>query len=154
MIEGLTPSNVSGDVFRRFRNDRDGAFQKWAETTTTGCRRRFQVRRIADVETPEVSNTDHEGWMCTFRVLVAYPQINRDGPDGALDRDDAMDSDQHQINKAIGMDGRANLAPPYPDAAWRQEGNGERSRITEPIEGDGVDFVQIILSYSYLRTMV
>ncbi len=152
VIAGLAPTTMTSDAFRAFRNEREGTFQPWAEENPTACRRVFQVRRVDDSRNPELSNSDHEERMITFRVLVAYAQTNRDGMDGALDRDDAIDDDMLQIEHAIGMCGRVNLAPPYPDACWRQEGNGETSRITQPVEGKGVDLGQMFVSYSYLRT--
>jgi hypothetical protein len=123
VIAGLVPKTVAGDIFRAYRNEGGGDFQAWAEGNATGCRRRFQVRQLRDRRAPDISNTDFEERMATFRILVAYPQTHRDGPGAALDRDDALDSDMMQIEHAIGMCGRANLAPPYPDACWRLEGN-------------------------------
>ena len=154
VITGLVPASVPGDLFRPFRNERDGVFQTWAQGNATGCRRTFQVRTIGEDDAPLVSNADFEERMVTFRVLVAYPQTHRDGALGALDRDDSLDEDGKQIEHAIGMCGRANLAPPYPDACWRADGNGERSRIAPMIDGAGVDFLQIFASYSYRRTML
>lgn len=151
IIEGLTPRSSSSDRFRKYRNEGKGQFVPWAEANATGARRRFQVRRVAQREHAEVSNSDFEELKCTFAVIVAYPQTHRDGPDAALDRDDAIDQDLFDIDQAIGMNGRANFAPPYPDACWRDEGNGEESRIGETIEGNGVDFGQIFVSYSYRR---
>jgi hypothetical protein len=153
VIGGLTPKTIATDRFIAFRNERDGAFQAWAEANPTGCRRRFQVRQLRDRRAPDISNTDFEERMVTFRILVAYPQSHRDGPGAALDRDDALDSDMMQIEHAIGMCGRANLAPPYPDACWRLEGNGEPSRIAETIEGAGVDIGVMYASYTYRRAM-
>lgn len=151
LIEALTPDAATGDRFHAFRNDRDGAFQKWALANAAGCRRRFEVRRIDDIGGAAVSNSDYEELMCTFRVQISYPQTNRDGEFGALGRDDTIDQDVFKIDKAIGMNGRANFAPPYPDACWRDEGNGERSRIGATLELDGIDIAEIYVSYSYLR---
>jgi len=150
VISGLTPTTVSGDLFRPFRNERDGAFQRWTLANAAACRRRFQVRRIGGTDSAEISNSDFEELRCTFRIMVAYPQTHRDGEDAALDRDDAIDADMKQIDQAIGMNGRANLAPPYPDACWREEGNGETSGIVdETIELEGVDIAVMFVSYSY-----
>jgi hypothetical protein len=153
VIAGLVPKTVAGDIFRAYRNEGGGDFQAWAEGNATGCRRRFQVRQLRDRRAPDISNTDFEERMVTFRILVAYPQTHRDGPAAALDRDDALDSDMMQIEHAIGMCGRANLAPPYPDACWRLEGNGEQSRIAETIEGAVVDIGVMYASYAYRRAM-
>lgn len=153
VITALTPHTVAGDRFRPYRNEGGGDFQAWAEANAVGCRRRFQVRRYGVSEPPDVSNEDFEERNVTFRILVAYPQTHRDGAGAALDRDDAMDADMFQIDHAIGMCGRANLSPPYPDACWQPSANGVTSEITDPIDGRGVDFVQIFVSYSYRRSV-
>ena len=154
VITGLTPDTVVGDRFRAYRNEGGGDFRSWAEAHASGARRRFQVRSVGDRSNPAVSNTDYEERTVTYRVLVAYPQTNRDGADAALDRDDALEADILDIDHAIGMCGRANLAAPWPDACWRPEGNGEDSTIREAIIGNGVDFAELYVSYSYLRSMV
>lgn len=76
-------------------------------------------------------------------VLVAYPQTGRHGPDQALDRDDAMDSDWGLINGKIGIYGRANFAN---DDDCTPLG-AERSVV----RGAGVDFLEIRARFSYYR---
>lgn len=156
VIAALTPTRLSSDRFIPFRNERDGNFEKWAKAHAAGCRRRFQVRRIKRVDPPTVSNNDVVELITTMRILVAYPQTHRDGEDAALDRDDTLDADMMQIDKAIGMAGRQNLSAPYPDACWRLEGNGETSRIDTPIFDDeaGIDYGVIVTSYSYRRALL
>jgi hypothetical protein len=146
VIEATAPSVLPSDEFRRYRNEGGADFRVWAERNPAGAWRRFQVRDTGDDEPPEVSNTDVEERRITLVVTVAYPQTSRAGKDGALDRDDAMSSDQHKIEHAIGMCGRANFAPPYPDACWR-------SGRTERVVGDGVDFLVITQTMSFRRTM-
>lgn len=155
VIEGITPRSLAGDRFRRYRNEGAGKFRPWALAFPGSARRRFQVRQIGDREEPSVSNGDFEERVVSFLVLVAYPQTHRDGPDAALDRDDAIDDDTLDIDYAIGANGRGNFAPPYPDACWHPEGNGESSRIAEIDEDQpGVDFAQIYVSYAYRRARI
>lgn len=153
VIVALTPSLLASDLYVEYRNELGADFRDWCEDNPAAALRKFQVRRIADASPAEVSNSDHEERIVSFRVLVAYPQTHRYGGDNASDRDDVMDADQMKIDYAIGMCGRANLAPPYPDACWRGSGNGETSGIRARIEGDDVDFVEIVVSYAYQRTM-
>lgn len=147
VIRDLTPDNVSGDRFVPYRNERAARFRADCEANPAGCRRRFQVRRKGGIPSAAVSNSDVEEREVTYLVTIAYPQTHRDGPDNALDRDDAIDSDMDAIEYAIGMTGRANFAAPhYPDACWR-----EQEEIAT-IEGEAVDFLELELTYSYQRT--
>lgn len=154
VITAITPRSLIGDRFRRYRNELGGRFQRWAESNAAGCLRCVQVRRIRQRNSAEVTNTDFAELRCSFLISVSYSQTHRFGDDAALDRDDVIDEDIYDIDQAIGMNGRANFAPPYPDACWRQEGNGETSRIGETIEGDDVDIAQIFVSYSYRRALL
>ncbi len=149
VIEGLTPSRVSGDRFERYLNELGADFEAWAEAHSTGARRRFQVRRDGGIPAAAVSNNDIEERQVTFRILVAYPQLHRDGPDNAMDRDDSIDADQNAIERAIGMCGRANFTQPlYPDACWR-----EQSLNVSDSRGNGVDFLEMTITYSYMRAL-
>lgn len=152
VIESLTPRHDVGVRFARFRNEGRGDLDAWVVANAAGAHRRFQVRRIRQRDGAEVSNSDFEEVRCTFAVRIAYPQTHRWGGDAALDRDDVIDADLYDIDQAIGMNGRPNFSPPYPDACWRENGNGEESRIGETRELDGVDVAEIFVSYSYRRT--
>lgn len=146
VIEGLTPRSLTSDRFVRYRNELGADFSKWALAHPAACRRRFQVRKSGDVREAEVSNSDIEERRVTFKVLRAYPQTHRDGPDAAMDRDDAIDDDSDQIEYAIGMTGRANFAyPTYPDACWVEQ------TMPETDDLDGVDIVEMTFSYLYKR---
>ncbi len=151
VIEALTPGSLAGDKFHRYRNEGGANFEKWAEAHPTAARRRFQVRKHGTVPPADVSNCDVERRIVTFKVRVAYPQTSRDGDAGAMDRDDAIDHDQQAIEYAIGMCGRANFSSSvdatYPDACWLPE------QDMEVIAGDGVDFLEMTLAYSYNRRL-
>lgn len=148
VIEALTPSTDSSVKFRKYRNEGGADFQEWAETNPASCRRRFQVRTEGGTVTPAVSDTLVEEHQVTLVVLVAYPQTGRDGADQALDRDDTLDLDAFQIDKALGMLGGANFTGAYPNALWRQEGSGISPRII----GAAVDFAELRLVYRYFRS--
>ncbi len=148
IVEGLTPTSSSGDAFLRHRNELGADFHAWAEANPAACRRRFQVRQDGDIPSADVSNSDHEQQIVTYHILVAYPQTHRDGPDNAMDRDDAMEADRKQIETAIGMRGRSNLAPPYPDACWRSQ----TVKIDDE-RGAGVDFIDLTISYMFIYSM-
>lgn len=145
VIEALVPST---DVrFRAYRNEGGADFQQWCEDNPASCRRRFQVRTEGGTLTPPVSDTLVEEHQVTLVILVAYPQTNRDGRDAALDRDDTLDVDAFQIDKAIGMLGKANFTPPtYADATWIEGSPADR------IVGDAADFLELRLTYIYKRS--
>ena len=146
VIEALVPAR--GDArFRAYRNERGANFEEWSKQQAAACRRRFQVRTSGRSRAPTVSNTDHEEHWLTLHILIAYPQTHRDGRGAALDRDDTADADAFQIDKAIGMLGKANFTSPFPDATWHEDSPG----ITERIEDDGVDFVEIEYVMFYKR---
>ena len=146
VIEALTPTSDSALKFKRYRNEGGADFQSWAEEHPAACRRRFQVRTTGGSVVPEVSSQDVEEHRVTLLALIAYPQTNRDGTAGALDRDDTLDEDAFQIDKAIGMLGKANFTDPYADATWIEGG------VSDRIEGAAVDFVELQLTYIYKRT--
>lgn len=148
VIEALTPGSDSAVRFRAYRNEGGADFQEWAEANPAGCRRRFQVRTSGGTLTPPVSDTLVEEHQVTLTILVAYPQTSRDGRDAALDRDDTLDVDAFQIDKALGMLGGANFTGSYPNALWREDGSGIQPRIV----GTGVDFSEILLVFRYYRS--
>lgn len=146
VIEALTPGSDTGVRFRAFRNESAANFQEWCEANPASCRRRFQVRTEGGTFTPPVSNHDVEEHQVTLVVTLAHPQTHRDGRDAALDRDDTADADAFQIDKAIGMLGKANFTSPHADATWIEGSPADR------IVGEGVDFVELRLTYIYKRT--
>lgn len=118
VIAALVPSSSPQDRFIAFRNDGNGSFSDWAENAPDAAFRRFQVRTLGDTKPPTVSNTDVEGVEVNFLISVAYPQNHRAGVSNTLSRDDIMRQDKDQIERAIGMTGRANFTDPFPDACW------------------------------------
>lgn len=146
VVEAITPTLGSDVGFRRYRNEGGADFIAWCEANPRGCLRRVQIRTTLASVTPAVSNTDVEEHELTARVLVAYPQDARFGKNQALDRDDAMDSDQFEIDQVIGMNGKANFSSPFADATWIAGVPGDR------IEGTGVDFIELVYTYIYKRT--
>lgn len=147
VIESLTPAILSKDRFRRYRNEEGANFQKFCEAHPESMLRRFQVRDLGDDPAPLVTNCSIDEKMITFVILVAYPQTDRTGDKGALDRDTAMSRDMHAIKFAVGLQGRANFAPPNPDATWRTDFPSPR------VVGKGVDFLQIRQTMSFMRSM-
>lgn len=153
VIRGLARAELASTPFVPYRNEGRGDFRQWCEENPAKALRRFQVRDTGDDQPPAVSNTDHEEREITFVALVAYPQTGRAGQQGALDRDDLMSGDQHRIEFAIGMCGRANFAPPHPDACWRAESSsGARSRTARLI-GENVDYLEITQTMTFRRRM-
>ncbi len=118
VIAALTPTSMPLDRFVAFRNDGNASFSDWAENAPDAAFRRFQVRTLGDTAPPTVSNTDIESVEVNFLISVAYPQNHRAGQGNALGRDDIMEQDRLQIERAIGMQGRANFSGAFPDACW------------------------------------
>ena len=108
LILALTPSVLSGDRFREYRNEREGNFITACESAPAGCLRRYQVRTTGDDEPPEVSDTTTAQLRTAFTILVAYPNTHRYG--GGRDRDDVIDEDWKAINYRCGIYGRANFS--------------------------------------------
>jgi len=147
-VTALTPNSLTRDRFRAYRNENGADFMKYADDNSSGAFRRFQVRDNGEDDVVAVSNTDYDMRFVTFQTIVAYPQTTRTGPDQALDRDDAMDTDFHQIDYAIGIYGRANFSPitvaTYPDATPL----GAKKDV---VHGVACDFLVITTSFSYRR---
>lgn len=146
VIAALQPQVDSVLMFEKFDNELAADFRLWADSHPAGAHRKFQVRDVGVDQPPEVSNTDLEERLVTYEISIAYPQDNRWGGDNALDRDDVMGSDQHQIEHAVGMCGRANFtAPTYPDACWR---SGKTIRLS----GTACDFLVITQTMAFQRS--
>lgn len=110
LIESQTPTTLSADKFRRYRNEGGADFPAWVEVNAPGALRRFQVREVGDDELPDVSDTTTERVQATLEILVAYPQNARTGRDNAMDRDDAMNKDWAAINLVCGIYGKSNFS--------------------------------------------
>lgn len=147
LIAALVPSQFPADRFVPYLNEGAGDFSEWAEAHAAGAFRRFQVRDTGAFEPPRISNTDVEARELELQILIAYPQTHRAGALNALDRDDMLLADAHQIDRAIGMAGRANFVDPHPNAAWL---SGSIRRLSTA-EG-GVDFMLLQQRMHYYRS--
>jgi len=83
-------------------------------------------------------------------VIVAYAQSHRWGADAALDRDDAMESDEKQIEHTIGRDGYPN----FPDASWLSPDapGSQTETLLEHDENGPVDFLVIRQTMRFYRS--
>lgn len=113
LVEGITPTSLSADKFRRYRNEDAAGFDEWAEKNPGAAFRRVQIREVGDDEPPLVSNMDTERVRVTFEIRIPYPQTHRYGPANAMDRDDVANQDWRAINYKIGIYGRSNFSGSY-----------------------------------------
>ena len=79
LIEALTPTSLSSDKFRRYRNEADADFTEWSEANAAAALRRFQVRETGDDEPPLTSAVTEERVRLRLQVQIAYPQTHRYG---------------------------------------------------------------------------
>lgn len=150
VMESIDLIVMPGERLRAFRNEGGADFVDWCEANPGSARRRFQVRDMGHDESPLNTNLDVEERSVTFSIVVAYPQTGRDGRDQALDRDDAMNSDRHQIEQAIGIGGRSRFSwPTGPDAFW----DGQRSSTEPRVPGVSCDFLEMVQTYTFKRSM-
>ena len=145
LIASLTPTALSADKFRSYRNEGGADFEDWAEKNAAASLRRFQARDDGNEDPPEVSDTLVDMRHLTILIVVAYPHTARYGADQALDRDDVMDLDWGLINGKIGIYGRANFTGAYDCTPL----GAERS-VTR---GTNVDFLEVRMRLSYYRTV-
>lgn len=146
VVEGLVPRTQPKLLFRRFKPDGRADFPAWVRGAGEAAWRRVHIRTVTDVRLSIVNSTVEER-LVTYQVDIAYLQTDRAGKHGALDRDDMADADRLQIMDAIGERGRENFTAPLPDACWRSSDPPQR------IEGEGADFVRLVLSLSYMRAV-
>lgn len=109
VIEGLTPTSLAADKFRRYRAEMSGNFEEWVGNNPN-CLRRVAAREVIGDQRPETSSGVEERTRTTIRVTIAYPQTHRYGADNTRDRDDVIAQDWKLINAAIGIYGRANFS--------------------------------------------
>lgn len=149
VIGSLVPNHMPRDRFRKHRNEFDGNFLDYSDKAPATAQRKFQVRSKRTDEVVTVSNHDYDLRYVTFQVSIAYPHTARTGPDQAMDRDDEMDQDFHQIDYEIGIYGRRNFSPStdpsYPDAT-------PMGASMEVVEGAACDFLVITAEFSYRRS--
>jgi hypothetical protein len=144
LISQVAPVILPGTGFVPYRNEGDGDFVAWCEANPTSSLRRYQVRDTGVDVPPDVSNLDVEWRTVTFSILVAYPQSHRYGAQNALDRDDAMSTDQINIESAVGLRGYANFTGANPNASWMLDGYSVERRI-----GGACDFLIITQTMGY-----
>jgi hypothetical protein len=148
VLEGLTPTSLTKDKFRRFRNEGGARFVDAMEKNPTGALRRVQVREDSDEGTPEISNTTEERIRVRYHITVAYPQTERYGKEAAMDRDDVMYEDWKKIKHAIGIDGRGNFSTGT-DGSYDAVPLGiTKSRD----EGSAVDFQVMTAEFEFVRS--
>jgi hypothetical protein len=132
--------------FRAYRNEGKADFATDMEANPAGCLRRFQVRDDGSEEPPEVSNTDVDMRHVTYTIRIAYPQTQRYGKDGALDRDDVMDQDWGALNSLVGIYSKSHYPPGSP---YDCTPLGAEKMPRE--EGTSVDFLEVRARFSYYR---
>lgn len=147
VMEALVARIDAGDRFVAYRNEDRADFIEHCQANAEASLRWFQVRTLGGHKPPAVTNTDIAELLVTFEIIVAYPQDGRFGDLQALGRDDAFELDKFQIDVATGMCARANFQPPNPDACWRA------SEIDDRLIGDGVDFLVMRHTLSYVRSL-
>lgn len=106
-LQALTPS-VRAD--QRFVKHREGDFMGWVTANAAACWRRFQIVQNYDIAQGPTSDGSLESCAHTMELRVAYPmQFGKYGMENERDLDDAIASDLHQIDAAIGLNGSANF---------------------------------------------
>lgn len=151
LVAGITPTLHNTLPFVSYVDASGADFRRWARSHPSVCTRRFQVRSIASSQPPDAANTDVEARLATFDVVVAYAMRWRAGQ--AFDRDDTMESDQGQIEHAIGRDGYGNFAGVNPNASWLgPDARGSQTGTTYERDVGGVDFLVIRMTYRFYRS--
>lgn len=153
VVVGLTPAVHAEVPFVSYLDANGADFRRWARSHPSLCTRRVQVRIVSVVQA-DVSNTDVEARLATYDVIVAYARRWRAGQ--SFDRDETMESDQLQIEKAIGRDGYANFGGVNPNASWLAPGaTGSQTATTferdEPGGVGGVDFLVVRQTMRFFR---
>lgn len=149
VILAIAPRSLVGDPFVEYPNDGDADFEPYCESRPDSVMRMFQVRTTSVDRKVEVSNGDVELHYLELAVTVAFPKVAFGAGRGALGRDDVIDQDRYDIEKAIGLNGGANFAPPFPDATYRDFVTPTRVNRDKP----GCDYLEIVQLMSYLRDM-
>jgi hypothetical protein len=152
VVTGITPTLHNSLPFVSYTDANGADFRRWARSHPSLCTRRFQAR-TAGVEQPsDVSNTDVEARLATFDIIVAYAKRWRAGQ--SFDRDDTMESDQIQIEHAVGRDGYGNFSLSNPNASWLPSTvTGSQTGTTFERDGDNlVDFLVIRQTMRFYRS--
>lgn len=142
LIEALTPTSLSGQLFRE--HERRDDFREWAEETPGAALRKFYIEDVGDYAPPLSSNSDDEELITTIEVLVAYPKDSRYGAGERRTMNDVMREDMHQIDTAIGHRGTANYVSGQ---------NAAVAQNKETEEGELVDFLVLSYEVNFRRAM-
>lgn len=133
VIQALTPSVQAGRLFIKHR---EGDFMSWVEANPKACWRRFQIAHNLDIEQGPTADGSLEACSHTEELRIAYPlQFGKYGADNERDLDDAIASDLHQIDAAIGLNGGANyvsnqdLCQKQAQAVIDVEGENGKARV-------------------------
>lgn len=145
LLEAITPTYLSGDKFRRWRNEGGANFVDGTEKNPAGCLRRFQFRQIGTDDLPAVSDTTTERVTLQLELRVAYPQTERFGNANAMSRDDVLNQDWLKINAAIGIYGRGNFTSTYDCTPL--------GATMEMEHGSGVDYMVVMARFEYIRSI-
>jgi hypothetical protein len=150
VLVALTPTSLSSDKFRQYRNEGAADFEEFITKNPAAAFRRFQVREIGDESNPLTSNTTEERLPVEFEIVIAYPQTHRYGSGNALDRDDVARQDWKAIKHAIGIDGRANFTSAT-DGSYDSTPLGA-TRTRETMGANDVSVIRV--QFEYLRSTV
>lgn len=147
LIKAIVPTYLAGERFDPWRDDADADFRKAAKANPNNAWRRFQVRDDGTARPPEVASVDVRICYVTFEIAVAYDQSSRAGNAAARDRDKLIKSDEHLIQRAIGLEGYANfIGASAPNATFFGD-DVHRERE------DGVDFLVLRVTYRFFRSL-
>jgi hypothetical protein len=145
LLEAITPTYLTPDKFRRYRNEGSADFQAWAEKNPTACIRRFQIRQVGTDDLPTVSDTTTERVTLQLEIRIAYPQTERFGNANAMSRDDVLNEDWRAINYRIGLYGRGNFTGAYDCTPLGATMDMEHSV--------GVDYMVVLARFEYVRAI-
>ncbi len=145
LVEAITPTSLSSDKFRRWRNEGNADFVDAMEKNPTAAFRRFQIRQRGTDELPLVSDTTTERIELTLEWRGAYPQSARYGNANAMDRDDVINQDWKSINYKIGLYGRGNFSSTNDCTPL--------GATMEMDHGAGVDYLVLTVRFEYERSV-
>jgi hypothetical protein len=151
IITALTPTSLSGDKFRQFRNEGGADFDDAMEKNPSGAFRRFQVREVGDDEPPLVTHLTQETVRVRFAIRMAYPQTHRYGSGNALDRDDVMNQDWKAIKYAITGTGgiaKGNFTTATA-GSYDSTPLAESTKTRE--QGGAIDYLVIVVVFEFTR---
>jgi hypothetical protein len=140
VISQLVPVFAKDDAFILFEakekaNKED--FVRWCQENRAAALRQVFVRVAGGRNLPTGTSVDIEELETSIEIAIAYPQDSRAGDDQAYSRDEMIEADRKQVNRATGLVGRANFTAPFPEACCIG------SDLPDTRSGDGIDFLEI-----------